>query len=307
MIRILFIILLFSVGAFAETSPLVADKDKCSIELFSKVYRFESDQDLSYKDIVHKTNCDQSVLIKISQIVSASNGTIGADFLKRELSKEFNLISIDINPRKLSLLELNSTLKDQLATGNNFYFSSSKSLNNLKTIGLTEEEQIKVYCESCNNLGDKNIKIDLTNSLLGTTKTIWFSSRIMAQIKVYKAKRSISFQQHHFELDDFYSDEVLTSNPDNALTTLDNIQFYKSNKNIMQGSIVSNLDLQAVNLINFGTPVNVSLKSQNISLQRTAMPIRSAMFGEVIELRNPNNNKIIAGKVVDYNKVVIEL
>jgi len=37
------------------------------------------------------------------------------------------------------------------------------------------------------------------------------------------------------------------------------------------------------------------------------MPTRSAQFGESIELRNPNNNKIMAGKVVDYNKVVIEL
>jgi len=307
MIKILLVFLSFSVCAFAETSLAAAATGQCSIELFSKVYRLESDQDLSYKDIVQKTNCDQAILNKISQIVSASNGTIGADFLKRELSKEFNLISIDIIPRKLSLLELNSSLKDQLAAGNNFYFSNSKSLNNLKTIGLTEEEQLKVNCESCNSLGDKNIKIDLTNTLQSTTKTIWFSSRILAKVKVYKAKRSISFQQHHFELDDFYSDEVLTSNPDNALTTLDNIQFYKSNKNIMQGSIVSNLDLQSVNLINFGTPVNVSLKNQNISLQRTAMPIRSAIFGEVIELRNPNNNKIIAGKVVDYNKVVIEL
>jgi flagella basal body P-ring formation protein FlgA len=307
MIRILLVFLLFSVGVSAETSPIAATAGKCSIELFSKVYRLESYQDLSYKDIIQKTNCDQLILNKISQIVSVSNGTIGADFLKREISKEFNLVSIEITPRKLSLLELNTIFKDQLAAGNNFYFSSSKSLNNLKTIGLTEEEQLKVNCESCNSLGDKNIKVDSINSLQGTTKTIWFSSRIMAKVKVFKAKRSISFQQHHLEPDNFYSDEVLTMNPDNALTTLDNIQFYKSNKNIMQDSIVSNLDLQAVNLINFGTPVNVSLKNQNINLQRTAMPIRSAMFGEVIELKNPNNNKIIAGKVVDYNKVVIEL
>ena len=37
------------------------------------------------------------------------------------------------------------------------------------------------------------------------------------------------------------------------------------------------------------------------------MPSRSAQFGETIELKNPSNNKIIVGKVVDYNKVVIEL
>ena len=94
--------------------------------------------------------------------------------------------------------------------------------------------------------------------------------------------------------------------PENALTTLDNIGFYKSNKTIVQDSVVSNLDLQAVNLINFGTPVSITLQSQNISLQRTAMPMRSARFGEIIELKGPNN-KNISGKVVDFNQVVIEL
>ena len=94
--------------------------------------------------------------------------------------------------------------------------------------------------------------------------------------------------------------------PDNVLTTLDNINFYKTNKTIVQNAVVSNMDLQAVNLINFGTPVNVTLKNDNIALQRTAMPLRSARFGETIELKGPNN-KNIAGKVVDFNKVVIEL
>ena len=129
----------------------------------------------------------------------------------------------------------------------------------------------------------------------------------MAKIKVFKAKRNLSFQQKHLEANDFYADEIYTGNPENIVTTLDNITFYKANRTILQGSAVSNLDLQAVNLINYGTPVNVTLKNQNINLQRTAMPNRSAQFGEIIELKNPNNNKIIAGKVVDYNKVVIEL
>jgi flagella basal body P-ring formation protein FlgA len=244
---------------------------------------------------------------KISQLISNSSGTVGADFLKRELAKDFNSTIIEITPRKLSLLELNSALRDQLTSESNLYFLNSKSLNGIKTLGLVEGEQLKANCESCNSFGEKNIKIDIASPLQNTSRTLWFSSRIMAKIKVFKAKRSLSFQQKHLEVDDFYSEEIFVGNPDNILTSLDNIQFYKANKNILQGAVVSNLDLQAVNLVSFGTPVNVTLKNQNINLHRTAMPIRSALYGDVIELRNPNNNKIIAGKVVDYNKVVIEL
>ncbi|MDO9181242.1 MAG: flagellar basal body P-ring formation chaperone FlgA, partial [Bacteriovorax sp.] len=235
------------------------------------------------------------------------NGTVGIDFLKREISKDFKDLSIEITPKKLTTMEINSTFRDQLTNDTNLYFLNSKSLNGLQALGLVEGEQLKINCESCNSFGEKNIKIDITNPIQNSVRTLWFSSRIMAKIKVFKAKRNLSFQQGHLTTEDFYAEDIYSGNPDNALTTLENIYFYKSNKTILQGAVVSNLDLQPVNLVNYGTPVTVTLKNQNINLQRTAMPVRSALFGEVIELRNPNSNKIIAGKVVDYNKVVIEL
>ena len=289
------------------SSSVSAEEQKCSITLYSKVYRLDSSQELTANDIAHKTDCDINIVNKISQIISISTGTVGIDFLKRELKKEFPNQNLEINPRKMSLLELNSTLRDQLANETNLYFLDSKSLNGIKTLGLVENEQLKSTCESCNSFGEKNIKIDIVNPMANSTRTLWFSSKIMAKIKVFKAKRNISFQQAHLEATDFYQDEIYTGNPENVLTSIDNIHFFKANRTIIQGAAVSNLDLQPVNLINYGTPVNVLLKNQNINLQRTAMPSRSAQFGETIELKNPSNNKIIAGRVVDYNKVVIEL
>lgn len=300
MIKSLFLFTLLSFQVSAETGS-------CNIELFSKVYRLETNQTLGNTDLVQKTNCELPIINKLSQLVSNSNGTVGTDFLKRELAKDFPNYTIEISPRKLSLLDFNTTLRDQLTTGSNLYFLDSKSLNGIHSLGLVENEQLKVNCESCNSFGEKNIKIDISNPTSNTSRTLWFSSKIMAKIKVFKAKRNLSFQQKHLEAEDFYADEILTSNPENIVTTLSNIHFYKANRTIVQGTAVSNFDLQAVNLVNYGTPVNVILTSKNVNLQRTAMPIRSALFGEVVELKNPNNNKTIVGKVVDYNKVVIEL
>lgn len=289
-----------SLNAFAEGGS-------CSINLYSKIYRLESNQGLNSSDIIHSSTCDQAITLKISQLLTNSTGTVGADFLKRELAKDFKNQEIEITPRKFSLLDLNSSLKEQLSNDSNLYFFNSKSLNGIKTLGLVEGEQLKATCESCNGFGEKNIKVDIANPVTNTLRSLWFSTQIMAKIKIFKAKRNLSFQQKHLENNDFYQDEIYTTNPENLLTSLDNINFYKANKTIVQGSTVSNLDIQPVNLISFGTPVNVTLKNQNINLQKTAMPTRSALFGEVVELRNPGSNKIIAGKVVDYNKVVIEL
>lgn len=306
-IAFIFFILFASICVSAESQVESSAADACSIELFSKVYRLEVNQTLSGKDIVYKTNCDSSIFAKLSQIISNSSGSLGADFLKRELKKDFPDMEIEISPRKLSLLDFNLALKDQLAEGSNLFFLNSKSLNAIRALGLQEGEQMKANCESCNSLGEKNIKLDIINPLTNTTRTLWFSSKVMAQVKVFKAKRSLSFQQKHLEPQDFYADQILTSSPDNLLSSLENIEFYKANRTILQDSVVTNLDLQAVNLVTYGTPVQVTLKNQNINLQKTAMPTRSALFGEVVELRNTNNNKILAGKVVNYNEVVIEL
>ena len=288
---------LISLSAFGE---------ECSIELFTKVYRLDQNQTLQAKDVIRQSDCPAEINSKLTSFVSSSQGTVGSDLLKRELQKEFPTLDIQFPTKRLSFLELNSTLRDQLVPGTNLYFTQARSLNNLSSVGLVEGETLQAVCDSCQSFGEKNVKLNIINIADNSSRTIWFASKVMAKLKVVKAKRSISFQQKALDSNDFYIDEVLTMTPDNALTTLDNIHFYKSNRTLLQGAVVSNMDLQPVNLINFGTPVNVQLKANNISLQKSAMPVRSARFGEIVELKGPNN-KLIAGKVIDYNKVVIEL
>ena len=103
----------------------------------------------------------------------------------------------------------------------------------------------------------------------------------MAKIKVFKAKKTLSFQQKNLTPDDFYSDEIFTSMPDNILGSLDNISFFKPNKTILQGSVVSNMDVQPVNLVNYGVPVKVVLKNQNIGLTIRNNFVEQSFFSNV--------------------------
>ncbi len=279
---------------------------ECSVELFAKIYRLEANQALSIKDIIRNSDCPSDLNGKITTLVSSSQGTLGSDFLTRELQKDFPELSVTFTNRKLSLLELNPTIRSQLLPESNLYFTQSRSLNGLSTVGLIEGESLQVVCDGCQSFGEKNIKLNIVNIANSSTRTIWFASKIMAKLKVIKAKRSISFQQKALSAEDFYMEEILTMSPDNMITSLDNIQYFKANRTLLQGSTVSHMDLQGVNLITFGTPVQVQLKSSTILLQKTAMPVRSAKYGETVELKG-SNNKLIAGKVTDYNKVVIEL
>lgn len=283
-----------------------ANSTECSIETFSKIYRIYKEQAIQTKDYVVQSNCEDEILNKLSVLLTSAEGTIGTDFLKNEIKKDFPQIELTFSLNKISLLDLSEALKEKLASGANLSFLQTRSLNGLSTLGLVEGEQMRVICDSCQTLGEKTIKVDIVNPIKNSNRAAWFNSKVMAKIKVVKASRNISFQQKNLNPQDFYIDEVNTMSADNSLTTLDNIQFYKSNKTIMQNSVVSIADLQSINLVNYGTPVQVSLLNQNISLQKSAMPLRSARFGDIVELKGPNN-KNLSGKVVDFNKVVIEL
>lgn len=291
---------------FLILSTQFAHSNECKVELFSKIYRTTKGQALQSRDVIINSSCDEALQNKIGSILTNTEGTLGIDFLKNELKKEFPSFEITFSPNKISLLELSDVLKDQLLANTNLFFMQTRSLNGLATLGLSEGEQMRAVCDSCQSFGEKNVKIDIINPIKNTNRALWFNSKIMAKVKVVKANRSISFQQKNLNQNDFYFDDVYTMTPDNSLSSLENIHFYKSNKTIMQNAVVSNLDLQAVNLVTYGTPVQVSLLNQNISLQKSAMPTRSARFGETIEIKGPNN-KTLAAKVVDYNKVVIEL
>lgn len=280
-----------------------AQAENCNVELFSKIYRIDANQTLSSRDVVYKTNCDKEVTGKISQIISNATGVLTASFIEKEFIKQ----SVVISPRKITLLDLSSTFRDQLTANSNLYFFNIHSMNQVQTLSLVDGEIAKATCESCSNLGEKNIKIDITNPIANTNRTLWFSAKILAKVKVLKAKRNIGYQEKNLSLEDFYSEETFTSMPQNILGQLDNINFYRPNKTITEGSVVTNMDLQPVNLVNYGTPVKIILKSQNINLSNHALPVRSARFGETIELQTTNNSKKVLGRVIDYNKVVIEL
>jgi flagella basal body P-ring formation protein FlgA len=292
MIKFLFA-LIFSFKLFAEP---------CNLEVFSKIYKFESNQILNSKEIVKSSNCNEDINHQIAKLLTDKSGELSISSIEKKLLDQ----KVHITPRTLSIIDLSTTLKDQLSANSNLFFLDIKSLNNLRSISITENESLKVTCESCQTVGEKNIKIEVQNTTTNNTDVNWISSKIFTKIKVIKAKNTLSFQQKQFSTDDFYTEDTLTMMSDNILGSLDHIQFFKPNKTILQGSIITNMDIQPVYLVNYGTPVKINLKNQAISLTKFASPTRSAQFGESVELKI-NNEKTITGKVVDYNQVVIEL
>lgn len=276
--------------------------EPCNLELPAKIYRLDKTQNIINKDVVKNSTCSDEINNKVINLLTNRTG----DQYVSELENQLGNQNVHITPRKISIHNLTEVFREHLTADSNLYFFDVKSVGQQTTLNLEESESIRSICESCNSLGSKNIKIEITNNITGNIKALWFTSKVFAKVNVIKAKRTLSFQQKTLAAQDFYLDETYTMLPDNLLGSLDNIQFYKPTKTLMPGAIVTNMDITPINLVNYGTPARIILKNQTINLVKMATPIRSAQFGETVELK-VGNNKTITGKVVDFNQVVIEL
>jgi len=273
---------------------------ECEIEMFSKVFKLNKNAITLDKSIFKSYNCNESTINNVLTFLEKKEGQITANEIESKLTEE----NIHIVPRKIHISTLSDLFKEQLAPNSSLVFLDNQSLNALKILTLNDGDKISATCGSCTTLGNKSVKIDIHSSQ-NEFKTLWFNSKLFTVAKVLKAKRNISFQEKSLKNEDFYLDEMTTQHPDNLLSSFENIQFFKTNKTILAGNVITNMDLQPINLVSFGTPVQIELKSQNINLSKIAIPSRSAFFGETIEVKL--NNKSIYGKVIDFNKMVIEL
>ncbi len=287
----LILLLLFTFSIFAN---------ECEVEVYSQIIKINKTQGLLDKNIFKNQNCDEAILSHLLTLLNEKDGSITASDLENKLGKE----NIHIVPRKIQINLLSDLFKEHIAPNSSLVFVENQSMNGIKYIALNEGDKFQATCASCTTLGGKSVKLEIQNSK-NEFRTLWFNTKIFTVAKVLKAKRNISFQEKSLKVEDFVLDEIVTMTPDNLLSSFENIQFYKSNKSILAGNVVTNMDLQPINLVSFGTPVQIELKNQNINLSKIAIPSRSAFFGETIEVKL--NSKSIYGKVIDFNKVVIEL
>lgn len=300
-------LLFISTKAIAFTNPERDTKEECTLETYAHIYRLAPSQYLAPKDVVKSSNCDNLIINKFTQILMSLEGVALSNVLENELREDFKNTRITLSPAKIYVGNLNDYLKSNLANDTNLFFTDTKLASAKKVLTLNEEEQLEVACENCLNYGDKSIKIDIIHPINATRVSQWLSTKVTAKISVLKANKNIGLQNEGFKKDDFITEDLLTTQPDKFISQFDAIKFYKPNKVIIQGMPLTNQDITPMQLVRYGTPVKIVLKNSNISIIKTAIPHKSANFGETIELKNPSNNKLISGKVVDFNKVLIEL
>ena len=91
------------------------------------------------------------------------------------------------------------------------------------------------------------------------------------------------------------------------ITDFESLKFFKTNKPLRTGELIKRSDLNAVNLVKAGLKTEVILENSAIRIKTDGISRNSGSIGEMVEVYHAQKNKKYLGKVIDVNKVLVEL
>jgi flagella basal body P-ring formation protein FlgA len=91
------------------------------------------------------------------------------------------------------------------------------------------------------------------------------------------------------------------------VTDAETLRFFKSNKPLRAGELLRASDLNAQNLVRAGMRTEVILENEMVRIKTSGISRSSGGFGETVEVFHQQKNKKYQGKVIDNNKVLVEL
>lgn len=287
---VLIFILLYAMKSMASES--------CTINTWNKIYT--SDQGtVDVSTLIKESDCSDSLKLKFVDAISKYEGQIPSYQLSEEIGSQ-----VSITPKKIAIDSLDNLLRSKLNLSDKHKFNEIKG-HTFNALTLEEAEQVSVKLPNI-GLGQKHIALEVTNPISGAIKKHWLSAVLKVKTKALVSKSYLSFNNSGIETDQFEIKEIYSEHPDRLFANFNQLQFHRVGRPIAQGQVVKKNDLSPLLLVRVGVPASVVYKNNNLNLSSKAVPSNSGKFGDVIRLKT-KTNKIITGRVLDFNKVEIRL
>jgi len=287
-------------------SPVIMAGESCFIKTFPKLWTIEGTSPSQISNAIKKSNCSQKAKKAFLHFILTRKGNIHSSLIEREINQELK-VKAKISPRKISINSLNTALKEKFSHSENWFFKKIKLNSQKKVLGLSKHKQILFHCNQCEFSGTKNIKLIIQDPIKNTNIQEWAQAEIKVRVTAFTANGDFNVNNSALSRNMFKKRYVYVSSPEKLFTNEKGLNFYKLNKPLKRGQPLLFSDLTSVNLVQSGRPTKIILNHNSLKISSQAMPMRSGKFGEIIQLRHLKTRKVIIGKIVDFNKVMVEL
>ena len=281
----------------ASNNLLAKQQAQCTFSTFETILH---SQNTNTNNIILNSNCPDDIKFNIAKTLLQFDGLVTGHYLNSVFQKEFKDYKINLVPSKVNVMALDMFLQDKLNLNKGLKVFNSKSVNG-RALVTNNSNKIKVFCTDCQRAGDNQVKIVINN------QNYWITTTLKRKTKTLSFTKNKSVNNESLQKDDFVVKYIYTTNPQKYYTNVKHLSFYKLNKEKNIYSVLLVRDLTAINLITAGRPAQIIFKHNNLKIFDTATPFTSGKLGQIITLKKQGNNKKIVGKIINYNKVLVEL
>lgn len=249
------------------------------------------------------TNCKEDALLEINTTLTSVEGKISS-FQLSDILKDKGHVAI-IQPHLIEVHHIKNLVKEQLLLPSGVQLKASEAVNSLDFLALSSGDKVEVECSACLYGSQQLLNVHI-HGFDGTKKTVTVRADFKKMVKAY---RFIGFHPAFSEVSrESLKEEFVESIPHTDLVTeLATLKFYKLNKPIRAGELLRRSDLNALNLVKAGLKTEVIIENELVRVKTSGISRSNGTLGQIVEVFHPQKNKKYQGKVIDINKVLVDL
>lgn len=271
----------------------------CFIETHDQVLILNQGDDFSA--LVKNSDCNGEVQGRFVEFARNAQGTI--------TTYSFNKIfpGITLKPERVQF----HSLADQMAMHGllpkNGQVMSAARLNDHAFIALTNDQRFDLECPTCNSVGENTVKVTVRDNLGLKQATRWFKVTIGVPTKAYVSTKVHQATLNALDATGFEVKTIISDRPQELASTELPLHFYKVSRTIAPGEELKRSHISPVQLVRPGVEAHITVQDGGVLIKGIATPLSFGVYGETIKLKNSRSSRTIMGKVVDHNKVIVEL
>jgi flagella basal body P-ring formation protein FlgA len=289
-------------GLFIFLSLTLSSAFACEVQLPHQMLVFSADQ--SEKNIYHIKNCESNVTDELHQIISGLEGRIAAFQLKEMMNTRG--YQIEITPHSVVIQQFRTVIRDQLLLPPGVQVKETRSINMPGILALPAGDKIEVNCSGCLYGTQQTLNVTVLG-FDGSRQTHMASADFKKMVKAFRLTAALPSFSSVSDTTILKEEYIETIPHTDLITDVETLKFYKTNKPLKAGEILKKSDLNAVNLVRAGLKTDVVLENQMIRIKTSGISRGNGTIGELVEVYHPQKNKKYQGRVIDINKVLVEL
>ena len=260
-------------------------------------------QTSSFEQSIKQSECSSETILEINNTINSVEGKI-TSFQFSEILKLKNH-DVTVQPALIQVQHLNHLVRDQIMMPAGIQMRSSEAVNAQNYLVLSPGDRVQVQCLGCLFGSQQTLNVKVLG-FDGTDKALTVKADFKKMVKAY---RVLGFHPAFSPITaTSLKEEFVESIPHTDLiTNLDTLHFFKVNKPIRSGELLRQSDLNAINLVRAGTKTEVIIENEHVRLKTEGISRSNGILGELVEVFHPQKNKKYLGKVIDINKVSVEL